>query len=308
MKVTVVGAGFFGKMVAQRILQKDLADVVLTDIVESLPQGLALDMMQSAPIEGFSSTVVGANDYGPTEGSDVVVITAGLPRKPGMSRADLIGKNTEIIKGVVGEVAPRSPDAVLIVVTNPLDEMTHVAAAASGFPKEHVMGQAGMLDSARFRYFVSEAVGCRPHEVEGVTLGSHGEIMVALPRLATARGRPITELLDAETIGGICERTRDGGAEIVGLLKTGSAYFAPSSGTVAMVEAVLRDTKQTMPVCAWVTGQYGLSNIFLGVPAKLGRGGVEEIEEWDLEPDELEQLHAAAKIVRERVDTLGLQL
>ncbi|HVL80170.1 MAG TPA: malate dehydrogenase [Actinomycetota bacterium] len=307
-KVTVVGAGFFGKMVAQRILQKDLADVVLTDIVEGLPQGLALDMMQSAPIEGFSSSIVGTNEYGPTEGSDVVVVTAGLPRKPGMSRADLIGKNSQIIESVVGQVAPNSPDAVLIVVTNPLDEMTHVAAAVSGLPKERVIGQAGMLDSARFRYFVAEAVGCLPHEVEGATLGSHGEIMVALPRLARAKGRPITELLSADEISAICERTRDGGAEIVGLLKTGSAYFAPSSGTVAMVQAVLQDTKETMPVCAWVTGQYGLSDIFLGVPAKLGAGGVVDIEEWDLLPDELEQLHAAAAIVRERVETLGVDL
>ncbi|HVE91982.1 MAG TPA: malate dehydrogenase [Actinomycetota bacterium] len=306
MKVTVVGAGFVGKMVAHRILQRDLADVVLTDIVEGLPQGLALDMMQSAPIEGFSSSIVGANDYAATEGSDVVVITAGLARQPGMSRADLIGKNTQIISQVVREVAPRSPEAVLMVVTNPLDEMVHVAASVSGFDKPRVMGQAGMLDSARFRYFIAEAVGCRPGDVEAATLGSHGEIMVALPRLATVKGRPVSELLDKQTLDSISERTRDGGAEIVGLLKKGSAYFAPSSGTVAMVEAVLKDTKASMPVCAWVTGQYGLSDIFLGVPAKLGRGGVIEIEEWDLDEAELAELHAAAGIVRERVEGLGL--
>lgn len=306
MKVTVVGAGFFGKMVAQRILQRDLADVALVDIVEGLPQGLALDMMQSAPIEGFTSRIEGSNAYDITDGSDVVVITAGLARQPGMSRADLIGKNSEIIRGVVEEVAPRSPDAVIIVVTNPLDEMTHLTAAVSGFDKARVMGQAGMLDSARFRYFLSVAVGCHPHEVDAWTLGSHGEIMVPLPRLATAKGKPVTELLDADTISAICERTRDGGAEIVGLLKKGSAYFAPSSGTVAMVEAVLKDTKATLPVCAWLTGQYGLSDIYLGVPAKLGRGGVEEIEVWDLEPDELAQLRDAAKIVSERTATLGV--
>lgn len=308
MKVTVVGAGFFGKMVGQRIVQNDIADVVLTDIVEGLPQGLALDIMESAPIEGFSSRISGSNDYGPTEGSDVIVITAGLARQPGMSRADLIWKNTQIINAVVDEVAPRSPNAVIIVVTNPLDEMVHVAAAASGFEKNKVMGQAGMLDSARFRYFVAEAVGCKPSEVKAATLGSHGEIMVPLPRLATANGKPITEILDESTIAAICERTRDGGAEIVNLLKKGSAYFAPSSGTVAMVKAVLHDTKETLPVCAWMTGQYGLSDIFLGVPAVLGRNGVESIEEWDLNDDELKQLHDAAAIVRGRVEELGLNV
>lgn len=308
MKVTVVGAGFFGKMVGHRIVQNDIADVVLTDIVEGLPQGLALDIMESAPIEGFSSRISGSNDYGPTEGSDVIVITAGLARQPGMSRADLIGKNTQIINAVVDEVAPRSPNAVVIVVTNPLDEMVHVAAAASGFEKNKVMGQAGMLDSARFRYFVAEAVGCKPADVKAATLGSHGEIMVPLPRLATANGKPITEILDESTIAAICERTRDGGAEIVNLLKKGSAYFAPSSGTVAMVKAVLNDTKETLPVCAWMTGQYGLSDIFLGVPAVLGRNGVESIEEWDLNDDELKQLHDAAAIVRGRVEELGLNV
>lgn len=308
MKVTVVGAGFFGKMVAQRILQQDLADVVLTDIVEGLPQGLALDMMQAAPIEGFTSTIIGANDYAATADSDVIVVTAGLARQPGMLRSDLIAKNSEIVKDVVDAVAPASPDAVLIIVTNPLDEMTHVAAAASGYAKNKVIGQAGMLDSARFRYFVSEAVGCAPAEVEAVTLGSHGEIMVPLPRLATAQGKPITELLDAETISSICKRTADGGAEIVELLKKGSAYFAPSSGTVAMVRAILQDTKETMPVCAWVDGEYGLSGMFLGVPAKLGRNGVEEVEVWDLNEAELAQLHDAAKIVSGRVDELNLAL
>lgn len=308
MKVTVVGAGFFGKMVAQRILQKDLADVVLTDIVEGLPQGLALDLMQSAPIEGFKSKIVGANDYSATQGSDVVVITAGLARGPGMSRADLITKNSEIVSSVIGEIAPRSPEAVLIVVTNPLDEMTHIAASVSKFPKHRVMGQAGMLDSARFRYFVAEACKCKPSDVEAVTLGSHGEIMVPLPRLATVKGQPLTSLLDGETIEAISERTRDGGAEIVGLLKKGSAYFAPSAGTVAMVEAIIGDTKATMPVCAWLTGQYGLNNIFLGVPAKLGRDGIVEIEEWDLTDIELAQLHEAANIVRSRVEGLGLEL
>lgn len=306
MKVTVVGAGFVGKMCAQRILQRDLADVALVDIVEGLPQGLALDLLESAPIEGFTSRIEGANDYSITDGSDVIVVTAGLARQPGMSRADLIGKNSEIMRDVCAGVAPRSPDAVLVIVSNPLDEMTHLAAAASGFPKERVMGQAGMLDSARFRYFIAEAVGCQPHEVEATTLGSHGEIMVPISRLAKAKGKPVTELLDADQIKQIEDRTRDGGAEIVALLKKGSAYFAPSSGTVAMVEAILSDSKATMPVCAWLTGQYGLSDMFLGVPAKLGRGGVLEIEEWELTPEELNALHSAANIVKERVEGLGI--
>jgi malate dehydrogenase len=306
MKVTVVGAGFVGKMCAQRIVQKDLADVALVDVVEGLPQGLALDLMESAPIEGFASRIEGANDYSISDGSDVIVVTAGLARQPGMSRADLIGKNSEIMRDVIGQVAPRSPGAVLIIVSNPLDEMTHLAAAAAGYPKERVMGQAGMLDSARFRYFIAEKVGCEPHEVQATTLGSHGEIMVPISRMATAKGKPITELLDADTIKQLEDRTRDGGAEIVGLLKKGSAYFAPSSGTVAMVEAVLTDSKATMPVCAWLTGQYGLSDMFLGVPAKLGRGGVLEIEEWDLTKDELDALHDAARIVQERVTSLGI--
>lgn len=306
MKATVVGAGFTGKMIANRVVEKGLADVALVDIIEGLPQGLALDMMESAPVEGFVSRITGSNDYDITDGSDVVVITAGIARKPGMSRADLIETNARIVGDVTDEVVSRSPDAVLIVLSNPLDEMTHIAAVRSGLPKERVIGQAGVLDSARFRYFIAEAVGCRPHEVEATTLGSHGEIMVPVSRLAKAKGRPITELLDADTIARLEERTRDGGAEIVGLLKTGSAYFAPSSSVVAMVHAVLADTKETLPVCAWLTGQYGLSDMFLGVPAKLGRGGVLEIEEWELTKEELEALHAAAAIVKERVATLNL--
>jgi malate dehydrogenase len=306
MKVTVVGAGFTGKMMAHRILEKDLANVALVDVVEGLPQGLALDMMEAAPIEGFNRMIEGSNDYDISEGSDIVVITAGVARKPGMSRADLIDTNKKIISNVVTEAVKRSPDAILIVFTNPLDEMTHLAGHVSGFPKERIIGQAGVLDSARFRYFISEAVPCLPYEVEATTLGSHGEIMVPLPRLAKAKGKPVTDLLDAETIRQICERTRDGGAEIVGLLKTGSAYFAPSSAVVAMVKAIVNDTKETLPVCAWLTGQYGLSDMFLGVPAKLGRGGVEEIEEWELTTDELDELHAAAKIVSERVASLGI--
>lgn len=306
MKVTVVGAGFTGKMMAHRILEKDLANVALVDIVEGLPQGLALDMMEAAPIEGFTRRIEGSNDYDISEGSDIVVITAGVARKPGMSRADLIETNAKIVGGVASEAAKRSPDAILIVFSNPLDEMTHLAAHTSGLPKHRVIGQAGVLDSARFRYFIAEAVPCLPHEVEAVTLGSHGEIMVPLPRLAKAQGKPVTDLLDDHVIRQVCERTRDGGAEIVGLLKTGSAYFAPSSAVVAMVKAIVTDSKETLPVCAWLTGQYGLSDMFLGVPAKLGREGVVEIEEWELTTEELDELHAAAKIVQERVATLPI--
>lgn len=306
MRVTVVGAGFVGKMCAQRILQSDLADVALVDVVEGLPQGLALDMMESAPVEGFSARIEGSNDYAITAGSDVAVITAGIARKPGMSRADLIDTNAKIMRSVVEQVAQHSPDTIIVVVSNPLDEMTHLAGAVSGFPRHRVMGQAGVLDSARFRWFIAEKVGCRPSDVDAWTLGSHGEIMVPLPRLATAAGKPIGELLDEATIHQLCERTRDGGAEIVGYLKTGSAYFAPSSSTVRMVKAILADEKATLPVCAWLTGQYGLSDMYLGVPAKLGRGGVEEIEEWELTPDELKALHDAAAIVRDRAATLGV--
>jgi malate dehydrogenase len=305
MKVTVVGAGFTGKMTAHRILEKGLADVALVDIIEGLPQGLALDMMEAAPVEGFENRIEGSNTYEIADGSDVVVITAGIARKPGMSRADLIETNSKIVGGVSKEIAQRAPDAVVVVLSNPLDEMTYVAGRDTGFAKERVVGQAGVLDSGRFRYFIAEAVGCQPHEVDATTLGSHGEIMVPLPRLATAKGRPITELLDADTIKQLCDRTRDGGAEIVGLLKTGSAYFAPSTAVVAMVRAILTDSKETFPVCAWLTGQYGLSDMFLGVPAKLGRGGIVEIEEWELTTDELDELHAAAKIVQERVAGLG---
>jgi malate dehydrogenase len=306
MKVTVVGAGFTGKLIAHRILEKGMADVALVDVVDGLPQGLALDMMEAAPVEGFTTTIRGSNDYDISDGSDVVVITAGVARKPGMSRADLIDTNTKIMTNVVEQAVPRSPDATVVVLSNPLDEMTHVAAHASGLPKERVIGQAGVLDSARFRYFIAEKVGCHPHEVDAWTLGSHGEIMVPLSRLATAKGRPVTELLDEATLRKIEERTRDGGAEIVAYLKTGSAYFAPSSAVVAMVDAILNDTKRTLPVCAWVTGQYGLHDMYLGVPAKLGRGGVVEIEEWELDQAELDALHAAAAVVRERVQTLGV--
>ncbi len=299
MKITVVGSGFVGQTTAMRVLEKGLADeVVLTDIVEGLPQGLALDLKESAPVERFEPHIVGTNDYADAAGSDVVVITAGFPRQPGMSRMDLLGKNAGIMKDVIGKIAPRSPDAIIIVVTNPLDEMTFLAADASGFPKERVMGMAGVLDSARLRYFIAEELGVSPLVVEAITLGSHGDSMIALPRHATVDGKPLPDLVDPRTLDRLFQRTRDGGAEIVELLKKGSAYYAPSASITQMVAAIANDTHEVLPVCAWATGQYGISDVYVGVPAKLGRGGVEEIVELDLNDEETSALRAAAEGIR----------
>jgi len=290
-----------------RVVQKGLADdVVVIDIIEGLPQGLALDMRESAPIEAFEPTVQGTNDYEDTEGSDVVVITAGLPRQPGMSRMDLLEKNAGIMRGVVQEIARYSPNAILIVVTNPLDEMTYLAADVSGFPKERVMGMAGMLDSARLRYFIAEETGTSPAGVDAITLGSHGESMVALPRHATVDGKPLPDLVDDETLEKLFQRTRDGGAEIVALLKKGSAYYAPSAAIAQMVNAIVGDTKEVLPVCAWCTGQYGISDVYCGVPARLGRSGVEEIVELDLNDEELRKLRDAAEGIRTKCADLAV--
>jgi malate dehydrogenase len=306
MKITVVGSGFVGQTTAMRVLQKGLADeVVLTDIVEGLPQGLALDLMESSPIERFEPNIAGTNDYADAAGSDVVVITAGFPRQPGMSRMDLLGKNAAIMKDVIGKIAPTSPDAIVIVVTNPLDEMTFLAAEASGFPKERVMGMAGVLDSARLRYFIAEELGVSPLVVEAMTLGSHGDAMIALPRHATVDGRPLPELVDEPTLDRLFQRTRDGGAEIVALLKKGSAYYAPSASITQMVAAIANDTHEVLPVCAWATGQYGIDDVYVGVPAKLGRGGVEEIVELDLNDDELSALRSAAEGIRAKCADLA---
>jgi malate dehydrogenase len=299
MKVTVVGAGKYGSTTAQRIAEKGLCDeVVMTDIVEGLPQGLALDMMQSRPIEHFETRVVGSNGYQETAGSDVAVITAGLPRKPGMSRMDLLETNAKIVGEVTRRLVEGSPEAVLIVVSNPLDEMTALAAEVSGFPRQRVMGQAGMLDTARFKHFLAEELGASPSRVEAMTLGSHGDTMVPVPSMVTVDGKPLAELADAATIERLVQRTRDGGAEVVALLKSGSAYYAPSSAAVAMVEAVLADAKRVLPVCAWVTGQYGIDGVYLGVPARLGRGGVTEVVELPLAEAELANLREAAEAVR----------
>jgi malate dehydrogenase len=301
MKVTVIGAGKYGSTTVQRIAEKDLADeVVMTDIIEGLPQGLALDMAQSRPIEGFETRIVGTNGYDETAGSDVGVITAGVPRKPGMSRMDLLETNAKIVGEVTRRFVAGSPDAVLIVVSNPLDEMTALAAEVSGFPRERVMGQAGMLDTARFKHFVAEELGTSPGRVEAMTLGSHGDTMVPVPSLVKVDGKPLLELADPEVVARVVQRTRDGGGEIVALLKSGSAYYAPSSAATAMVEAVLRDSGALMPACAWVTGQYGIDGVYLGVPARLGRGGVTEIVELPLADEELADLRQAAEAVRSK--------
>ena len=300
-RVTVVGAGKYGSTTVQRLAEKGICDeVVMTDIIEGLPQGLALDMNQSRPIEGFETRVVGSNGYEETAGSDVVVITAGVPRKPGMSRMDLLETNARIVGEVTRKVADASPDAVLIVVSNPLDEMTALAAEVSGFPRERVMGQAGMLDTARFKHFLAEELGTSPSRVEAMTLGSHGDTMVPVPSMVKVDGKPLTEVADAATIERLVQRTRDGGAEVVALLKSGSAYYAPSSAAAAMVEAVLGDTGEVMPVCAWVTGQYGIDGVYLGVPARLGRAGVAEVVELPLTDGELADLREAAEAVRSK--------
>jgi malate dehydrogenase len=305
MKVTVVGSGFVGQTTAMRILEQQLAEVCLIDIIEDKPQGLALDLRHAAPVEGYEPAIVGTNDYADTAGSNVVVITAGFPRQPGMSRMDLLGKNAAIMRDVIGKVVPASPDAIVIVVSNPLDEMTFLAAEASGLPRERVMGMAGVLDSARLRAFIAEELSVSPDDVDAITLGSHGDAMVALPRHATVKGTPLPELVDGATLDRLFQRTRDAGAEIVGLLKSGSAYYAPSASATAMVAAIARDAKQVLPVCAWATGQYGISDVYVGVPARLGAKGVEEIVELDLDDDELTRLREAAEGIRAKCADLA---
>lgn len=304
-KVTVVGAGFVGSTTALRILQRGLADVCLIDIVEGLPQGLALDLNQSAPVERFEVSIVGTNNYADTAGSHVVVITAGFPRGPGMSRLDLLAKNAAVVSEVTKRVAEHSPGAVLIMVTNPLDEMTFLASEISGFPKSRVMGMAGILDSARLAAFIAARLKVSPLSVEAMTLGSHGEQMVPLARQATVDGRPLSGLVDAATLDALFKRTMNAGAEIVGLLKKGSAYYAPSSAVAQMANAILGDTKAVLPVSAWVSGEYGVTDTYLGVPARLGRKGVEEIVTLDLSPEELDALRAAAAAIKARCADLG---
>jgi malate dehydrogenase len=306
MKVTVVGSGFVGATTAMRVAQRGLADeVVMVDIVEGLPQGLALDMNQSSPIEGFEPVVRGTNEYADTAGSDLVVITAGLPRQPGMSRMDLLGKNAAIVRQVAEHIRGSSPEAIVIVVSNPLDEMTFLTAEVTGFPRERVMGMAGTLDSARLRFFISAELGVSPSSVQAMALGSHGESMVPLPAQATVEGKPLRDLVDDATLERLYQRTRDAGAEIVGYLKKGSAYYAPSAAAAQMVHAIVGDTGEILPACAWCTGQYGLSDVYVGVPVRLGRSGIGEILEMDLGDRELVALREAAEGIRAKCRDLA---
>ncbi|RMD87337.1 MAG: malate dehydrogenase [Calditrichaeota bacterium] len=306
MKITVVGAGHVGATTAQRIAEKELAnEVVLVDIVEGLPQGKALDMWESAPVENFDVKVFGTNNYEDTANSDIVVITAGLARRPGMSRDDLLGKNTAIVKSVVENVVENSPACKIIMVTNPLDVMTYVALKVSGFEPNRVFGMAGILDTARYRTFISMELNISVRDIQAIVLGGHGDDMVPLPRYTTIAGIPLTQFLDQQTINKIVERTRQGGAEIVKYLKEGSAYYAPSASVTEMVEAVVKDNKRILPCSAWLNGQYGLNDLYVGVPVKLGKNGVEEIIEIDLTEDELAALRQSAEHVRENIQKLN---
>ena len=299
LKVTVVGAGNVGGTAAQRLAEKNTYDVVLVDIAQGLPQGKALDMTQSAPVVGFDSRVVGTNGYDETAGSSVAIITSGIPRKPGMSRDELLSTNAKIVTGVVKELVKRSPDIILVLVTNPLDAMTYVAHKVSGLPKQRVMGMAGVLDSARFRSFIAAELNVPAADVQAMVLGGHGDSMVPLLKHTTVKGRPITDLLPADRLSALVKRTQDGGAEIVNLLKTGSAFYAPSAAAVDMVEAILKDQKRVLPCAVKCDGEYGIDGLFVGVPAKLGRKGVEGIEQYDLSPDEQKALAASARAVKE---------
>ncbi|MDQ1650468.1 MAG: malate dehydrogenase [Frankiaceae bacterium] len=306
-KVTVVGAGFYGSTTAQRLAEYDIFDeVVLTDIVEGKPEGLALDLNQSRPVEGFETKVTGVttgkdgSGYEAIAGSSVVVITAGLPRKPGMSRMDLIETNAGIVRQVAENVARHAPDAVVVVVSNPLDEMTSLAQIATGFPKNRVLGQAGMLDTARFTYFVAEELGVPVSSVQTLTLGSHGDTMVPVPSACTVDGRPLTDAMTQDRIDALVDRTRNGGAEVVALLKSGSAYYAPSAAAARMVKAIAEDSGAKMPVCAWVDGEYGIDGVYLGVLAEIGAGGVTRVVEQDLSESELSSLKEAAEAVRSK--------
>jgi malate dehydrogenase len=298
-KVSVIGAGFYGSTTAQRLAEYDLFEsVALVDIIEGKPQGIALDINQSRPIEGFETALLGSNEYDVTGGSEIVVITAGLPRKPGMSRMDLLETNAKIVREVTEKVVAASPDAVLIVVSNPLDEMTALASLASGLPKNRVMGQAGMLDTARFSHFVAEELSVPVGSVRTLTLGSHGDTMVPVPSACTVDGKPLTDLLPADRIEALVDRTRNGGAEVVALLKSGSAYYAPSAAAARMARAVKEDSGAVLPVCAWVDGEYGISGVYLGVEAEIGAGGVKRVVERDLTDTEVGALREAADAVR----------
>ncbi len=304
-KITVIGAGAVGATAAQRIAEKELGDVILTDIVEGLPQGKALDLMEAGPLFGYDSKITGTNDYKDIEGSDVVVITAGIARKPGMTREDLLKINAKIIKEVAQNITKYAPDSIIITVTNPLDIMTYVTMKTTNFEPGRVFGMSGVLDSGRFAAFIAMELGCSVRDISAMVLGGHGDTMVPLPRFTTVQGVPITELMPQSTIQRLVERTINGGAEIVNLLKTGSAFYAPSAAVTNMVEAVVKDTKRVLPVCAWLNGEYGKKDIYLGVPVKLGKRGMEEIIELKLNADEKKALDRSAGAVSSGIDSLN---
>lgn len=303
-KISIIGAGFVGSTTAHWLAAKELGDLVLLDIVEGVPQGKSLDLYEASPIEGFDVKVTGSNDYADTAGSTVIVVTSGAPRKPGMSREDLVKINADITRACISQAAPLSPDAVIIMVNNPLDAMTYVAAETSGFPKARVMGQAGVLDSARYRSFIALEAGVSVEDVHAMLMGGHGDEMVPLPRFSTISGIPVSEFISAERLEAIVDRARKGGGEIVNLLKTGSAYYAPAAATAQMVEAVIKDKKRVMPVAAYLSGEYGLNDLYFGVPVILGAGGIERIIELPLNADEQALLNKSAEAVRATLDTL----
>jgi malate dehydrogenase len=306
-KITVVGAGNVGATTAQRLAEKSLArTVVMVDVVDGVPQGKGLDQWESAPIEGFDTRVVGTNGYDETAGSDIVVITAGIARKPGMSRDDLLNTNAGIVKQVAEQIKKTSPDAIIIIVSNPLDAMSYVAMRVTGFPRERILGMAGVLDTARYRSFLAEALEISVEDIHAMVLGGHGDTMVPLVSYTTVSGIPVTQLIDKAKLEAIVDRTRNGGAEIVKFLKTGSAYYAPSSAAVQMCEAIAHDKKRILPCAAWLTGEYGMRDIFLGVPCKIGRGGLEQILEVELTTDERKALEKSADAVRELIAAIKL--
>ena len=306
-KVTIIGAGFVGSTCAHWIAAKELADVVLVDIVEGIPQGKGLDLLEAGPIEGFDVQITGANGYDETAGSDVVILTSGAPRKPGMSREDLLKINADITASNIEQVAKTSPDACIIVVNNPMDTMAYLAHKVSGFPRERVMGQGGVLDAGRYRTFIAQELGVSVEDVQAMLMGGHGDEMVPLPRYTTVSGIPVSELLPADRLQAIVERTKKGGGEIVQLLKTGSAYYAPSAATVQMVEAILKDKKRVLPASALLQGEYGLQDLFFGVPVKLGAGGIQQIIELPLSDEERTLVEKSATIVRDSIEALPEQ-
>jgi len=305
-KISIIGAGFVGATAAHWAAAKELGDIVLVDILEGIPQGKALDLYEASPIEGFDSNVIGTSGYDETRGSDIVIITSGVPRKPGMSREDLLGINRRIIESVVSQVLERSPNTILMMVTNPLDTMTYLAFKKSGLPRERVIGMAGILDTARFRAFIAMELGVSVEDIQALLLGGHGDEMVPLPRYTTVSGIPLSQLLSREKIDQLVDRTRKGGGEIVNLLKTGSAFYAPSAGVIQMAEAVLKDKKRLLPCCVYLNGEYGLKDICFGVPVKLGAKGVESIIELELTEDEKALVAKSAESVKKSITELKL--